>query len=151
MVTLRKMTEKEFDDYLAYAVEHYAEDNVRSGFWKEKEALGNAKKQYAELLPEGLDSTDSHLFTATESGEAVGMIWLKQEAPDSGFIYDVYIWDRHRGKGYGRQTMQLIEEEGRQLGMEKIGLHVFGHNHAARALYEKLNYGTTNVIMEKKL
>jgi predicted GNAT family acetyltransferase len=30
-------------------------------------------------------------------------------------------------------------------------LHVFGHNQVARALYEKIGYEVTNVLMSKKL
>ena len=35
--------------------------------------------------------------------------------------------------------------------MGKIQLHVFGHNSGARALYRKLGYEETNVIMTKRL
>lgn len=45
-----------------------------------------------------------------------------------------------------------IETIARQeLGMKKIGLHVFGHNKVARGLYEKLGYETTNVVMAKTI
>ena len=37
------------------------------------------------------------------------------------------------------------------LGAEAIELHVFGHNQAAQALYEKLDYETTKIIMAKNL
>jgi len=47
--------------------------------------------------------------------------------------------------------MQALEERVRHLGLSTISLHVFGHNHAARALYEKLGYVTTNVMMSKTL
>jgi RimJ/RimL family protein N-acetyltransferase len=35
------------------------------------------------------------------------------------------------------------------LGAGKVELHVFGHNHGARALYEKLGYTTTSIVMTK--
>ena len=37
------------------------------------------------------------------------------------------------------------------MGLHKMGLHVFGHNLAARALYEKLGYVPVNINMEKQL
>jgi len=47
--------------------------------------------------------------------------------------------------------MKEIEKVGQELGMKKIGLHVFGHNKVARGLYDKLGYQTTNVLMEKEI
>jgi RimJ/RimL family protein N-acetyltransferase len=37
------------------------------------------------------------------------------------------------------------------VGLDKIALHVFAHNHAARAMYKKLGYQTTDVMISKKL
>jgi len=39
----------------------------------------------------------------------------------------------------------------RGMGMSAISLHVFGHNTAARALYGKLGFETTNVLMTKRI
>jgi ribosomal protein S18 acetylase RimI-like enzyme len=44
-----------------------------------------------------------------------------------------------------------LENVAREKGVEKIGLHVFGHNAAARALYQKVGYIETNVNMSKKI
>ncbi len=49
----------------------------------------------------------------------------------------------------GEQAFQALEIKVRELGLHTIALHVFGHNHAARAMYEKLGYITTNVQMLK--
>jgi ribosomal protein S18 acetylase RimI-like enzyme len=37
------------------------------------------------------------------------------------------------------------------MGINSIRLHVFGYNHSAIAMYQKLGYETTNLQMEKKL
>ena len=37
------------------------------------------------------------------------------------------------------------------MGLAAISLHVFGHNTAARALYEKLGFVTKSVLMSKAL
>jgi len=56
-----------------------------------------------------------------------------------------------RGKGYGKQTMLLIEEKARELGLKSIGLHVFGVNTVARNLYEGLGYEISSLNMQKQL
>ncbi len=45
--------------------------------------------------------------------------------------------------------MKEIEIIAKKLGMNKIGLHVFGHNKVARRLYEQLGYEITNINMVK--
>jgi ribosomal protein S18 acetylase RimI-like enzyme len=47
--------------------------------------------------------------------------------------------------------MLALEARVISMGLDVISLHVFGHNRAARSLYEKLGYETTNVYMSKKL
>jgi hypothetical protein len=47
--------------------------------------------------------------------------------------------------------MLAMEAEVKAMGLDRISLHVFGHNPGARRLYEKLGYETTNVYMAKQL
>ena len=37
------------------------------------------------------------------------------------------------------------------LGVQRIGLHVFGHNTGAQALYARLGYGVTGLNLLKPL
>ncbi|HEX9095919.1 MAG TPA: GNAT family N-acetyltransferase, partial [Candidatus Dormibacteraeota bacterium] len=82
-----------------------------------------------------------------------GMIWLGvvQKPTPSAFIYNIEIYPQFRRRGYAEQAMLKLEEEVRRLGLEAIRLHVFGHNTAARPLYEKLGYLPTNIQMLKRL
>jgi ribosomal protein S18 acetylase RimI-like enzyme len=72
-------------------------------------------------------------------------------ANKNGFIYDIAIDESQRGKGYGRQAMQLIEEKARELGLRQMGLHVFAKNKVALNLYESLGYETKSLNMIKDL
>ena len=47
------------------------------------------------------------------------------------------------------RLLKLVEHKARDLGANKVELHDFGHNHAARALYEKTDYYVTSIIMAK--
>jgi ribosomal protein S18 acetylase RimI-like enzyme len=47
--------------------------------------------------------------------------------------------------------MEWAQIDVKNKGFEQLGLHVFGHNKIARALYESLGFETTNMVMSKKL
>jgi len=156
MVRLIPMTEDEFQAYYTGAVEEYAEEHVKSGNWQPSEALEKSEKEYRHYLPNGVASPNQYLFSIedTESGAKVGMIWfeLREQAQHrSAFIYDFRIDEAFRRRGYGRQTLSALEEKAKELGIETIALHVFGHNQAAVALYQKSGYEITNLHMAKKL
>ena len=67
------------------------------------------------------------------------------------YVCDLLIDEGYRRQGYGTQAMRAVEQEVRALGIDRIALHVFGHNHPARALYEKVGYEETNLHMAKNL
>ncbi len=61
------------------------------------------------------------------------------------------IYEDYRRRGYATQALRAIEEKARELGLNNIALHVFGHNDGARVLYEKVGYVVTDFIMAKDL
>jgi ribosomal protein S18 acetylase RimI-like enzyme len=86
--------------------------------------------------------------------QAVGLIWMRVNLDrpiPSGFIFDLRIDEKFRGKGYGKQAMLLIEEKARELGLKSIGLHVFAYNQVAKNLYESIGYEISSLNMIKKL
>jgi ribosomal protein S18 acetylase RimI-like enzyme len=155
MVELVPMTADEFREYLEESVRGYAEEKVAAGNWTEEEAQERAAREFAQHLPQGLDTPNQHLFTvrAPERNQ-VGYIWLAVQdhgGKRSSFIFDLAIHAPFRRRGYGAATLRAIEEVARTLGVSEIGLHVFAHNTAARALYEKMGYEVTNINMRKEL
>ena len=50
-LTLRPMTEAEYEVFLAHQLTGYAAANVESWSWSKDEALEHSKKAYEELLP----------------------------------------------------------------------------------------------------
>ena len=84
----------------------------------------------------------------------MGTLWIakqKRRDRDIIYIYDIRINPRHQGRGYGTEALCALEDLSRSLGVAGIGLHVFGHNAAAQALYKKLKYKPTDIIMFKPL
>lgn len=156
MLTLSPMTETIFKPYYDAAVAGYAQEHVRGGRWSAEEAPEASAREFEGLLPNGLQTPGNHFFSLCADGidEPVGMLWFAERTEGGqqiAFIYDIRIKPAFQRRGFASQAIQALEEEARRLGLSAIGLHVFGHNHAARALYEKLNFEVTNVIMRKSV
>jgi ribosomal protein S18 acetylase RimI-like enzyme len=156
MIQLVPMSESDFQSYCERAIAEYAEEHVRGGRWSVEEAHEQARKEYQELLPDGLATPNQFLYTLTDvtTQTPVGMLWFalqSQAGQQVAFIYDVAIEPAFRRKGHATQAFQGLEEEVRAQGVRQIRLHVFGHNYEARALYEKLGYAATNIMMTKSL
>lgn len=155
MATLVPMTDFEYGDYVAEAIPSYAAEKVASGQWSQEDALELSKKSLEELLPQGKDTPDNHLFTIRDDqSHVVGILWIAAQdraGKRIAYVYDVSIKPEHRRKGYAAGAFRALEREVRALGLSGIALHVFGHNSAAQALYAKLDYVPTNITMFKPL
>ncbi len=85
----------------------------------------------------------------------MGWLWLALQHPRGdpgvGFIYNIVVDESFRGRGYGREAMQLAEEEAKRRGLHALALNVFGHNRIAWDLYLSLGYRETSVRMKKDL
>lgn len=152
MIRLVPFDSATFERFLERSVPAYADDNVRAGRWTAGEALSEAQKQIEGLLPQGA-STPNHFFYTILAGSPagpVGSIWLAIE-PRGAFVYDLQIEEAHRRHGYAEAGLWEVERIAVDHGATKISLHVFGDNHGARRLYDRLGYVETNVMMSKPL
>lgn len=101
-VTVKKMSSDEFQQYLDYAIENFANEQIKSGNWKQADAINKAKEEHKRLLPDGPNTENNYLFTIRDENLKVGMVWLTK-MDDKGFIYDINIWKSNQGKGYGNK------------------------------------------------
>ena len=154
MVSLRGMTETEFQAFFALTVPAYAAGKVKSGNWTSQEALERSRKELTALLPAGVASPNQHLYTIETGAGPAGHLWLwfdPRTTGDTGFIYELFVAEPFRRRGVAAEAMRLLEVEAARLGVRSLALHVFGFNLAARALYHKLGYEITNISMSKDL
>ena len=156
MVALIPMTEADYQVFLEQSIKDYAQDHVRNGRWSEEEALQQSRQEFQKYLPQGVQTPDNYLYMIVEeqTEQRVGILWFAMHTragKRQAFIYDVVIFEQFRRRGYATQAFHLLEERARELGATSIGLHVFGHNVAAREMYEKLGYVATNIQMVKTL
>ncbi len=150
------MNAESFGPYLRNAVAEYAADNVAAGRWPEAGALQRSAADFDALLPQGVATPDHFLFDilATPEGPAVGALWfavVDRHTTASAFVYDLLVRAEHRRQGHAQRAFQAMESIVRGLGLTQVGLHVFGHNPAAQALYTKLGYGVTGLNMARQL
>ena len=156
MVRLVAMRDSEFEQYMQRDIQTYAEENVKAGYWLPTTALEKSRKVHDALLPDGLATKDHHFFNIQddERGEVIGTVWLKVDrdpSTQSGFIYELFIEEAFRRKGYATQAMLALQEKAKELGLRALVLHVFAHNRAAIALYAKLGYEIKSLNMTKDL
>src|SRR5258708_95417 len=155
-VLLIPIAEDEYQTWLAQSVNDYAQDKVDAGTWQPEEALSRSQADFASLLPQGRSTPDNHIYSIQDAahGTHVGVLWVAVTGKGlrkSAFIYDIVIYEVQRRQGYGEGTMLALEDTVRELGLDTVGLHMFGHNKAAQALYEKVGYIVTDINMSKIL
>lgn len=153
VVTIRPMTEADYAAYVPRATEAYAAELSRNNLVSEEEALARSARSFETELPDGIHTPDQRLFIAEDAeGRLVGYLWLARKAEtDTLFIYDIEVITERRGEGFGRRLMELVEVEGRVMGLSRIELNVHADNDVARSLYESAGYREMRRQMVKLL
>lgn len=140
-IKFRKMSNAEFDIYVENSILDYSKDLIKSDFCSKETAFENSKKQFNELLPQGNQTKNNFICKVVNSAnEDVGIIWFNKYNETMAFICDFLIFKEFRKKGYGRQTLLLLENEVKPKGFNRILLHVFNFNKIAFSLYTSLEY-----------
>jgi ribosomal protein S18 acetylase RimI-like enzyme len=145
----RSMTEAEFGPWNEQGMADYARNWIERGV-PEDEAWEKARRDHANLLPQGLDTPDVLLSVLEHEGVPVGTLWLAL-VPERAYVYDVETDERFRGRGHGRSLMLLAEAQAVAAGRRTIGLNVFAGNTPAERLYESLGYRPVQYAMYKQL
>lgn len=155
MLSFEPMEEAEFTRFLEWLYKDYAQNHAEAGTWSQEEALRMAEAEISRLLPSGRETPDHHLFKVLdEAGNRVGEVWyaLQQEGGQKlVWVFWIGVTDTERRRGRGTEMLGHVEAEARRLGATQVGLHVFAKNSAARALYERMAYRPTGIIMRKTL
>lgn len=155
MSILAPMNEEQYAAFIARTIDEFAADKVRSGQWAQDEAIEQSRRALAALLPQGRSTADNFLFSVLDDqATPAGTLWIgvkEYAGKRAAYIYDIWIAPEFRRRGHATRALAAAEEEARKLGLCGVGLHVFGHNAGARALYTTLGYQETNVNLFKSL
>ena len=154
-IELVPFSKEQFEAWLPRAIKEYAQEHISTGRWSEAEAIEKSREEHERLLPQGPATPGHRMWSIVRGGDhqPVGLLWIQviDKPTPRAFIFNIEIDPRFRRRGYAMQAMSKLEDEAKRLGLDSIGLHVFGHNTAARPLYEKLGYVATNINMSKRL
>ena len=160
MLELKPMNQDQYNNYITYSKNNYSQEIIKSRGIGIEEAMQITNKEFDALLSDGLKSKNQYLYTIeNENNENIGIIWFSSDSNHGDnelFLCDIEINKEFRGKGYGRESMDLLESKVKEFNMHTISLHVFLHNKIAYSLYNKIGYkevkrGKAGVIMKKTL
>lgn len=98
-----------------------------------------------------------HAWLIEERGQVVGYTVLGlgfgiEYGGADAFVDDLYLIPAARGRGLGRQVLELVEAKARKLGLAALFLVVDPENAPARRLYDRHGFaGTHWLLMAKRL
>ena len=132
-VELRPLGRDDLADALALARELYA---IEDGADAEAH-----RAAYDDLV----NDPDATPFLAIADGEAAGLIVHRlrrrlNHATFEGWVSDLFVRERHRGRGIGRALLNAAVAEWRLRGGHQMQLEVGHERTAARALYEAAGF-----------
>lgn len=140
-VKFREMNDEEYKVFVENSIQDYSNGLIKSGACTEEEGFERAKNDFKNLLPDGKHTKDNFLYRIeNKTQEDVGILWYIKQSEIRAFIADILIFEEFQSKGYGRQTLLLLEKEAKQKGISMIALHVFKFNTIAFSLYSSLGY-----------
>ncbi|MFB5759930.1 GNAT family N-acetyltransferase [Paenibacillus medicaginis] len=158
MISLIPMSPEQFERFEQWLIKDFAEDKIKAGAWTAEEALQRSQESIRKFIPLGLTTPDAYLYAIVLSEDSkelhIGNLWFNITQHTWGaeaFLLEITIFEQYRGKGYGKQTMAVLDEKARRAGASRIGLHVFGHNERALHLYKSAGYAVTDIQMSKEL
>jgi len=155
-IELQNLSELDFKEYHDQLIRRFTEDSVLNGDWTEDEAKNVAKMQLQSILPEGV-KTPGHFFFAIfhqKLNMAVGNVWIQiqdKKSVKKGTLFDLMIVDMFKGKGFDKQTLQVVEEWLKSEQVKDLGLHVYTTNSSGRKLYVDFGFTDFSYNMVKLL
>ena len=154
MISLIPIHEDNFAVFLKESIDHFIEDIQTSENISMDEAKIQAESKLSTVLPYR-EKTPGHYFfhiIVEEDRMEVGYFWLlikEENDRKEAIVFDIMIHPDQRGKGYGKAAMLCGEDIVKEMGVEKIWLHVIAKNTIALALYRKLGYKTSKTYKMK--
>ncbi|MEU4472900.1 N-acetyltransferase [Micromonospora sp. NPDC023888] len=148
------MTEQDLARLLRTLEQGYAEDLVVNRGLTPEAALERSVTQIRESLPAGAATEGTLLRLGRVDDTEIGWIWVSlptSAAPGQAWIHNIEVHPAHRGRGYARRMIQLIEVELAKHKVPELGLNVFGTNAVAIGLYQSLGFEVISQQMAKPI
>jgi diamine N-acetyltransferase len=121
-------------------------------------ALAVAPDQEGYVAPNVVSIAEAYFepkawFRAIAAGEELVGFAMVYRDPQAG---EFYVWRfmidaRHQGHGYGRRAVELLVEEARRDGVEKVTLSVVPGDRSALEFYKRLGFVETGNVHGKEI
>lgn len=155
MIRFAPMSDEDFAAFLRKSIPEYAYDQTRSGNWTAHEAMGKARAEFQQMLPQGAHTPNQHLrVMLDERDRKIGMVWYFVDTRGErykAFLIDFFFFSEDRHKGYEKEAFAVLEDELRALGVQRIELQVFSHKFDEVALYQNNGFTQTSIFFAKDL
>lgn len=149
-VVLRRVKESEFPAFTQESDTEYFHERAKADQISLEEATTRAQRQIATIRSLGFHTPGHHYFWVDSEKEKIGRVWIFIKDGQS-YLYEIYLYPQARGQGFGKQTMDALEDFAKKEGARSIMLNVFAFNSTAQALYQKQGYRTASMHMRKSL
>jgi ribosomal protein S18 acetylase RimI-like enzyme len=123
---------------------------------EERDLIEDFDRYHDEFWRRMTQSKGTAFHVAVDSqGGVVGMVWLSISERISGvkfgWIHDITVDEKFRGRGIGRMLLQHAVEHFKAIGIRMIGLMALVDNQPARELYAKEGFHDYSVYMLRTL
>ena len=153
-VTLTAIQGAELPEFHALIRPQYVAERMQADHVTRAEAEQFVTTQWARLLPHGVTTEGHHFFWAHHDSQPprIGLLWMFLDALHAqAFIYEIIVFDAFRGRGSGRELLDLAERFARTHRARAISLNVFSPNRNAIALYTSAGFAPVSQHMRKEL
>jgi ribosomal protein S18 acetylase RimI-like enzyme len=114
-------------------------------------------KHMVEVFENFYKRENSEIFVAEdERHRFVGYLFVGESRDmmtglSYGFVYDIFVEEKSRGKGIGKMLMEKAESYCREKGFSRIALSVSAANDSAMRLYSRMGFKPEHMILGKEL
>ncbi len=149
-VELLLKSKEEAKQFIDSSMTDYTKEIAKTYDLSLEEAEVISKRQLHQAL--NAKGTETEVFTIVDASlnTGVGGIWISlNPTKNKVFVYQILINEKDRGKGYGKASLQQLDQYCKQKNYKQIELSVFGWNKVAFDLYLKSGYEIVRVAMKK--
>ena len=105
------------------------------------------KFQSKDVISAQIKDEGFRYFLIEEEGGYIGYLGVQPER-EQLFLSKIYVRSSERGKGFGKKSVQFLEDLARRLNLRKISLTVNKNNISAVKAYEKMGFKNLGPVVQ---
>jgi len=112
-----------------------------------------AEQQLTKFVTNGIKAPGHYFMHTVKESNSIGSFWLQlmKRRSTEAYLWDIFIGEDRRGKGYVKNSTVEIEAFAKNKGATRIFLNVYSLNTVARNLYSKAGFRESAITMLKSL